>query len=115
MENGVILFTTIALSLIVGIIGLVILKKGHKKQKAAYPKLWEEFQNLKEDNSVVKTAELIELGNKLVYNKYFTTKHLEIIQEFAKNLEFRHPEFEELRVNAYDRWIYHTQGHGIGF
>lgn len=73
---------------------------------------YEKFKKLKEDDSVVKTEELIELVNKLMHNLYIPTKHLEIIQEFAKDLEFRYPEFEELRLNAYDKWIHHTQGHG---
>ena len=88
--------------------------QGHKKQKVAYPKLWEEFQNLKEDDSVIKTKKLIEIGNLLVYNKYVPTKHLEIIQEFAKEMEFRYPEFEELRLNAYNKWINHTHGYPSG-
>lgn len=113
MGSGAILFTTLVLSLIIGVIGWIILKQGHKNQKAAYSKLWEDFQKLREDDSVVKTAELIELGNKLIYNKYIPTKHLIIIQEFAKDLEFRYPEFEELRVNAYDRWIHRTQEQGV--
>ena len=38
METGIILFVTISFCLIIGIIGLVFLKKSHKKQKAEYPK-----------------------------------------------------------------------------
>lgn len=115
MGNGLILFLTIALSLILGVIGRVILKRGHKKQKEEYTKAWQEFQKLKEDNSAIKTKDLIDLGNKLVYNKYIPTQHLVIIQEFAKEKELSHPAFEELRWGAYDKWIYHTQGHGRVF
>lgn len=114
MENGTVLFTTLFLCLIIGVISKYILFKGHKNQKEEYPRLWEEFQKTREDNSFLKTKELIELGNKIVYNKYVPTKHLEIIQEVAKDLEFRHPKFKELHINAYDKWIHHTQGHGNG-
>lgn len=115
METGSILFLTLVLSLIIGVIGRVILKKGHRDQKAEYPKIWKEFQNLIEDNSFIKTKEILDLGNQLVFNKYIPTEHLVIIQEYAKEMEFRYPEFEELRLKAYDKWIYHTQGHGHGF
>lgn len=114
MENGIILFGTMLICLIIGAIGFVILKRGHKNQKAEYVDLWEEFQQIKDDESTIKIQEIITVGNKLVFNKYISTKHLKIILELAKEREFRYPEFEELKSNAYNKWVNHTHGYPSG-
>ena len=111
MENGIILFGTMLICLTIGVIGFVILKRGHKNQKVNYGDLWEEFQQIKDDESSIKVQETLNIGNKLVLNKYIPTRHLEIILELAKEREFRYPEFEELKSNAYNKWVNHTHGY----
>ncbi|WP_107039837.1 hypothetical protein [Brumimicrobium mesophilum] len=115
METISIILGTIILSLAIGITGFSLLKRGHKKQKDAYPKLWDKFQKLKNENSNVQSKEIIEIANQLIYNNAIPTKHLEIILEFAKEMEIRYPEFKALKLNAYDKWVHRSQGRGGNF
>ncbi|PWH86371.1 hypothetical protein [Brumimicrobium oceani] len=114
MENGIILFATMLICLIIGTIGFAFLKRGHHNQKEEYIELWEEFQQIKDDESTIKIQEIITVGNTLVFNKYIPTKHLKIILELARKRESRNPEFEELKSNAYNKWINHTHGYPSG-
>ena len=113
MESGLVIFITLLVTTIIGIVIQILLYKDRKNQKSKYPLLWEEFDKIKESNNQKRK---IEVGNRLVYNKYVTTEHLEIILKTAKESEVHHPEFKQLRLNAYDKWIYNTQarGHGLG-
>jgi len=111
MDNGTPLFVTLLITAILTVVIQVGLYKHRKKQKAEYPKQWEQFELSLKMNS---HQDIIERGNKVIYNKFVPTKHLEIIQEAARKLEPKNPAFEELRLNAYDKWIHHTKGQGHG-
>jgi len=112
MDNGTVLFATLFITVVIGVVIQIVLYKHRKKQKAAYPMLWDRFEMSLKANS---HDEIIEIGNKLIYNKFVPTKHLEIIQKVAQELESKNPEFEKLRLNAYDKWIHHTKGQGYGY
>lgn len=77
-----------------------------KKQSLAYPKLWEEFETCKKFNSY---NDLLSVGNKLVFNKYLTQNHLDIIHNTALELEEMFPEFESLRLNAYNKQLHYNR------
>lgn len=112
MDNGTILFATLIIATALGITFRISLVQHRKKQQAEYPELWKEFEQsvTSEDYS-----QMVELGTKVIYNKFVRTKHLEKIQAIAKDLELDYPEFEKLRLNAYDKWIHHTKGRGHGY
>ena len=76
--------------------------QNRKKQKMEYPKLWAEFESSKKLNAY---TDLIAVGNKLIYNKNLSQEHLTIIHETAIELEKRFPEFEALRLNAYNKQL----------
>ncbi len=111
MNTGMPLLITLIVTIIFSAVIQIIFFRHRKKQKAAYPILWEQFQlSLKKESH----HDIIEVGNKLIYNKFVSTKHLEIIHKTAKELESKNPAFEKLRLNAYDKWIHHTKGQGYG-
>lgn len=112
MDNGTKLFVSLLITLFLGIIIQVALYQNRKKQKEEYPGLWKQFELVKKQKS---HNEMIEIGNKLIYNKYIPTQHLRIIQKTAEELESKIPEFKELRINAYDKWIHQTKGQGHGY
>ena len=112
MDNGTVLFATLLITVVIGVVIQIILYKHRKKQKTEYPMLWDRFEMSLKVNA---HEEIIEIGNKLIYNKYVPTKHLEIIQKVAQELESKNPAFEKLRLNAYDRWIHHTKGQGYDY
>ncbi len=101
---------TLIICCFLGIVSNIYFYRLRKKRKAAYPYLWEQFELLVKTNA---DREIIELGNKIIYNKFVQTKHLEEIQRIAKKLELRNQEFKKLGMNAYDRWIHRTKGQGI--
>lgn len=112
MDNGTLLLITFFITIILGLVIQIGLYKHRKKQKAVYPILWKQFEwSLKKSTD----QEIIDLGNKIIYNKFVPTKHLEEIQRLAQELELKNPEFQKLRLNAYDKWIHHTKGRGYGY
>lgn len=112
MDNVTILLTTFLITTVIVVIIQFKLYKHRKKQKSEYPILWEQFELSLKNKSYKQT---VELGNKLIYNKFVPTKHLEIIQKVALELELKNPAFKKLKLNAYDKWIHHTRGQGLGF
>ena len=112
MDNGTVLFATLLITAVIGVVIQIALYKQRKIQNATYPILWNRFEMSLKANS---HDEIIELGHKLVYNKFVSTKHLEIIQKVAQELESQNPDFKKLRLNAYNKWIHHKKGKGYGY
>jgi hypothetical protein len=102
MDSGL----TFTISIIVIVLVFVLIQLGlfqnRKKQELEYPQLWEKFESCKKLNAY---TDLIAVGNKLMYNKYLSQEHLTIIHETAIELQKRFPEFEALRLNAYNKQL----------
>ena len=112
MDNGTTLLVSLLITLCIGVIIQVALHKNRKKQKSEYPELWKQFELSKKRKL---HNEMIEIGNKLIYNKYVSTEHLKTIHKTAQELESKIPEFKKLGLNAHDKWIHHTKGQGYGY
>lgn len=84
MDNSTVLFVTILLTAVLGASLQIVLYRHRKKQKAEFPLLCEQFELSLKTNTY---QEIIEFGNRVVYNKFVPTKHLEIIQKVAEELE----------------------------
>ena len=102
MDSGLTFTISMLLIVLVFVLIQVALFQNRKKQKTEYPKLWAEFESCKKLNAY---TDLIAVGNKLIYNKYLSQEHLTIIHETAIELEKRFPEFEALRLNAYNKQL----------
>lgn len=77
-----------------------------KKQKSEYPIFWQEFERclkFKDYNGILT------VGNKLIFNKYLTQEHLTIIYNLTVELEIKFPEFEELRLRAYNKQLHYDR------
>jgi hypothetical protein len=106
MDSGQTLFISLFLILVVAIIIQLGLYRNRKKQRLEYPKHWEEFETCKKHNEY---DDLIIVGNKLIYNKFLSQVHLEIIHSTAVSLEDEFPEFKSLRLNAYNKQLHYRR------
>lgn len=113
MNNSTILFSTIGFAILLGVSFQIIVRINRKRQQEEYPELWKQFEELMTSDSF-EDQEIIQLGTKIIYNKFVRTKHLETIHEIAKKKELSNPALSKLRLNAYDKWIHHTKGQGYG-
>ncbi len=97
MDDGISLYLILGIAILVLLAFQFGLARKRKKQKEIYPKLWEQFQSSKR---TAAHEEILEVGNKLVFNNYVPTEHLEIIQKTAEELLSKNPEFEKLKQSA---------------
>ncbi|MFK7787323.1 MAG: hypothetical protein AB8B56_19525, partial [Crocinitomicaceae bacterium] len=102
-DADVLLTVAIVTAVFIGLVQLW-LYYDRKKQRLVYPVLWKEFETCKKFNSY---TDLLSVGNKLVFNKHISRAHLDIIHSTAVELEARFPEFESLRLNAYNKQLHY--------
>lgn len=106
MNAGPTLVISLAVILTVGVainIGLYNMRKRHKR---IYSELWQSFEKALEKEA---HDDIISIGNELIYNAHLLQKHLTIIHETAIELEKKHPKFESLRLNSFNKQLHYDR------
>ncbi|TCI84866.1 hypothetical protein [Tenacibaculum sp. M341] len=119
MENGVVLFVTFFLCLVV-----IIFFYGwlHKRKKEHLSTIDADWVNFKQAITNKHIDGIVKFGNKVVWNEHFTMEKLKEMSRLIHNLESVHPELktsqklENLKSVVYNKYIkwnmkypYHTR------
>lgn len=101
MDNGlIIIVSTFIITLIIAGAAQVIFHRQRKRHAVEYSLIWERFDAIKDTRNY---NEIIELGNRLVFNTSLNEEHLKIIYYTAIKHKQWHPDFETLKLNAYNK------------
>lgn len=106
MSNPNVLIIIFVIGTLIAIFIQVLLYRMRKRHRAEYRQLWADFERL------IKTHnynDIIETGTKLVYNNSLKSAHLNIIHKMAVELESKHPEFEKLKSDAYNKQLHYAR------
>jgi len=102
MEIITIFIGTFVITAIVGVGIQIFLYKLRKKHDQEFPIDWDAFESVSKTNNY---NEIQAIGNKLIFNRNITTKHLKIIHQTAIELEGKHEGFKKMKTDSYGEWM----------
>jgi len=106
MGTGNVLFITLGLVVLIGIIIQFFLWKNRKKDKETLNHDWANFKRAIDKNA---TSQIILFGEKLVWNKYLTRNQLtEMIDVVNQKLE-RNPQLKELSLDLFNKKLHYDR------
>ena len=113
MDNGIVLLLTFLITALFIVVVQIMFYRQRKRHASEYSSIWEQFDSIKDTRNY---GDIIELGNKLVYNKSLKPEHLKVISLIAIKHDQWHPDFETLRLNAFNKrldWDSHQYRHNF--